>query len=45
MAIANGELSIESRRQGLASDHEFEPYSAFVRMDRNQDGLLDAGDI
>lgn len=45
MNIANGELDIENRRQKLAANSEFEPYSSFVRLDRNGDGLLDAIDL
>ena len=45
MAIANGELDIENRRQKLAGNAEFEPYSTFVRIDRNGDGHVDAIDL
>ena len=33
-AIADYELSIESLRQTLSSFRHFEPYSAFLRLDR-----------
>ena len=33
-AIGDYELSIESLRQTLASYRHFEPYSAFLRLDR-----------
>ena len=45
MTIANGELDIEGRRQKLAANSEFEPYSSFVRIDRNGDGHVDAVDL
>lgn len=45
MAIANGELAVEKRRQSLALMQDFEPYSSFVRIDRNGDNLIDSGDV
>jgi Ca2+-binding EF-hand superfamily protein len=45
MAIANGELAVEKRRQSLAMLGDFEPYSAFIRIDRNGDNIIDAGDV
>lgn len=45
MALANGELTVEKRRQSLAMLRDFEPYSAFIRIDRNGDNIVDAGDV
>lgn len=45
LAVGNGELSVENLRQQLAMNRDFEAYSVFVRIDRTQDGVLDAGDI
>ena len=45
MTIANGELAVERRRQSLARLGDFEPYSSFVRIDRNGDNIIDSGDV
>ena len=45
LAVGNGELSVENLRQQLAHNREFEAFSVFVRLDRAQDGVLDAHDI
>jgi hypothetical protein len=45
MAIANGELAVEKKRQALALLPDFEPYSSFVRIDRNGDNIIDAADV
>ena len=45
MATANGELAVEKRRQSLALLPDFEPYSSFVRIDRNGDNIVDSGDV
>ena len=45
MAVANGELAVEKRRQALAGLVDFEPYSSFVRIDRNGDNIIDSADV
>ena len=45
MAIATNELVVEGKRQKLAVLYDFEPYSAFVRIDRNGDNKIDSGDM
>ena len=45
IAIANGELAVEKRRQSLALLQDFEPYSSFVRIDRTGDNIIDSGDV
>lgn len=40
VCLADEELGIEKLRQVLASIKEFEPYSAFKRIDRDDNGLL-----
>ena len=38
--LAKTEQSIELKRQYLATNENFEPYQAFMRLDRNQTGFL-----
>ena len=38
-------MSVENLRQQLAQNRDFEAFSVFVRLDRSNDGVLDAGDI
>ena len=45
MAVANGELLVEKKRQSLAVMPDFEAYSTFVRIDRNGDNIIDSGDV
>ena len=45
MAIAEGELAVESERQRLAHNIEFDLFSSFKRIDRNCDGLIDSYDL
>ena len=45
MAVANGELQVEKKRQSLALMRDFEAYSTFVRIDRNGDNIIDSGDV
>ena len=40
LKIARRELDIELKRQFLASNEQMEPYSMFLRIDRNQDGFI-----
>lgn len=39
--VADQEISIEKLRQILCSMKEFEPYTAFKRIDRANSGFLD----
>ena len=43
--IGDFELNIESLRQKLASLYEFEPYSAFLRLDRSGMKSVSSKDI
>lgn len=45
LTIAEDELIIEQQRQMLANLKEFEPYSAFTRLDREHKGNIDGRDI
>jgi len=45
LTIAEDELIIEQQRQMLASLKEFEPYSAFTRLDRENKGHITGKDI
>lgn len=45
LALAEGEDRIEAQRQRLCGHGEFEPYSAFSRIDREYRGLLTASDL
>ncbi len=45
LTIADDELIIEQQRQMLASLKEYEPYSAFTRLDRENKGHITARDI
>jgi hypothetical protein len=45
LTIAEDELIIEQQRQMLASMQEFEPYSAFTRLDRENKGFVTGRDI
>lgn len=45
LTIAEDELIIEQQRQMLAGLKEFEPYSAFTRIDRDNKGHLTARDV
>ena len=40
LKIARQELDIELKRQYLASNEHMEPYSMFMRIDRNEDGFI-----
>lgn len=39
---AEQEIAIEKIRQILAAMRDFEPYTAFKRIDRNNEGFIDA---
>ena len=43
--LGNYELSIEALRQSLSSLLEFEPYSAFLRLDRHNKKCINSHDI
>jgi hypothetical protein len=45
LTLAEDELIIEQQRQMLAQLKEFEPYSAFTRLDRENKGTVNAKDI
>eukprot|EP00347_Sterkiella_histriomuscorum_P013646 403363918 len=45
LTIAKGEKSIEKQRQKLALINKFEPYAAFMRIDRDQDGFVNSVEI
>ena len=40
LCFSEGEIAIEKLRQYLATIKEFEPYSAFKRIDRDQNGFI-----
>jgi len=42
VCLAEGEIAMEKLRQMLASIKEFEPYSAFKRIDRENSGFITA---
>ena len=42
---AEQEIAIEKHRQILAAMRDFEPYSAFRRLDREDQGSIDAKDL
>jgi hypothetical protein len=45
LTISKGEKSIEKQRQKLASLEYFEPYAAFMRIDRDQNSLINSVEI
>ena len=45
LTIADEENKIEKLRQNLATYKEFEPYSAFTRIDRESKGFIEGMDI
>jgi hypothetical protein len=45
LTISESELQIESLRQGLANIKDFEPYSAFTRIDREGKGFITGRDL
>jgi Ca2+-binding EF-hand superfamily protein len=45
LTISKGERSIEKQRQKLASLNKFEPYAAFKRIDRDDDGVINSIEI
>ena len=45
LTVAQEELLIERQRQNLASLQDFEPYSAFTRIDRDHKDYITAKDI
>ena len=45
LTIAEDELIIEQQRQMLASLKDFEPYSAFTRIDRENKGYIVGRDV
>ena len=45
MLLAEGEQTVEDQRSRLCSLMEFEPYSAFSRIDRENRGVITASDI
>jgi len=45
LTVAEEELLIEKQRQYLSSLKEFEPYSAFTRIDRDRKEFITAKDI
>jgi len=42
LVLAKAEIRIEKERQILAAMPEFEPFSAFQRINKTRDGLLSA---
>ena len=42
---AEQEIGIEKLRQILASMRDFEPYTAFKRIDRNGNGTINSNDM
>ena len=45
LTISKGERSIERQRQKLAGVNIFEPFAAFKRIDRDNDGMVNSVDI
>ena len=45
LSISTGEQEIETFRQKLCRHHNFEPYAAFLRIDRSQSGLISPTDL
>jgi hypothetical protein len=45
LTVAEDELIIEQQRQLLANLKEFEPYSAFTRIDRDNKGFITGRDL
>jgi hypothetical protein len=43
--VATQEIDIEKLRQITCAMRDFEPYTAFRRIDRNCSGLIDANDL
>ena len=45
MTVADSEIKIEKERQVLANIKDFEPYSAFTRIDKEGKGYIMGRDI
>lgn len=45
LTISKGEKSIERQRQRLAKLNNFEPYAAFMRVDRDENGVIGSVEI
>jgi hypothetical protein len=45
LTISKGERSIEKQRQTLAGLRDFEPYAAFKRLDRDDNGIVSSVEI
>jgi hypothetical protein len=45
LIISKGEKSIERQRQRLAKNEKFEPYAAFMRVDRDENGVIGSVEI
>jgi Ca2+-binding EF-hand superfamily protein len=45
LTISKGEKSIERQRQKLARNDKFEPYAAFMRVDRDENGVVGSVEI
>ena len=45
LTFSKGEWSIERQRQKLASLKKFEPFAAFKRIDRDNDGKINSIEI
>lgn len=45
LTISKGEKSIERQRQKLAKAESFEPYAAFMRVDRDENGVIGSVEI
>jgi hypothetical protein len=45
LTISKGEKSIERQRQKLAKAENFEPYAAFMRVDRDENGVIGSVEI
>jgi Ca2+-binding EF-hand superfamily protein len=45
LTISKGEKSIERQRQRLAKNDKFEPYAAFMRVDRDENGVIGSVEI
>ena len=45
LTVAESELQIERLREQLAGFKEFEPYSVFTRIDRDNRGFITSRDI
>ncbi len=45
LTMSKGEKSIERQRQKLAKCGKFEPYAAFMRVDRDENGVVGSVEI